>query len=384
MEVQLRVLHYALTSKDPIIDPLSKIRLENITAVEKTIRENQLAIGLLATCKAFQTEGSRILWGNNDFVFTSHTALRNFAKLDIKYREGVKAINLRIIAKYYDDQTPLRSRKVDQWHHPSLKKDMALKVHIRPRENNLARKGFRVYAWAQVIDFLNALGPPHQPGYDKSKSRPRLLPNLDTMRIDFVNFFEEYTPYSEGDLHEAAGHDNGCTLSELMITGLPCTETGLRAGAECSGMVRDNGLFMDAGPAFVQLKTRMKPLDGKRFCKRLVRGWRVHDEVEHINHAHTGCYGRIPPAIDEPGAPTSTYARPTVWKRVPIERDSTERQWVEFDRKKGFCVQQMEDELAIDMDAPVDSDDEDEDLEDDEIPDFPVCVKCGDEHPVFG
>jgi hypothetical protein len=169
-----------------------------------------------------------------------------------------------------------------------------------------------------------------------------------------------------------------------MITGLPCTETGLRAGAECSGMVRDNGLFMDAGPAFVQLKTRMKPLDGKRFCKRLVRGWRVHDEVEHINHAHTGCYGRIPPAIDEPGAPTSTYARPTVWKRVPIERDSTERQWVEFDRKKGFCVQQMEDELAIDMDAPVDSDDEDEDLEDDEIPDFPVCVKCGDEHPVFG
>lgn len=382
MEVQLRILHYALTSKDPIIDPLSKIRPENITAVEKTIRETQLAIGLLATCRAFQTEGSRILWGNNSFTFTSHTALRNFAKLDLKYREGIKAINLRIIAKFYDDQVPLRTRKIDQWHHPSMKKDVALKVHIRPRENTLARKGFRVYAWAQVIDFLNALGPPHQPSCDKSKSRPRLLPNLDTMRIDFVNFFEEYTPYSEGDLHEAAGHDNGCTLSELMITGLPCTETGLRAGTECSGMVRDNGLFMDAGPAFVQLKTRMKPLDGKRFCKRLIRGWRVFDDAEHANHPHTGCYGRIPPVPDVPGAPSSQYLRPTVWKRVPISRDSAERRWVEFDRKKGFSIQQMQDELGMDMDAPDMSDDEDTDL-DDEIPDFPVCVKCGEEHPIF-
>lgn len=384
MEVQLRILHYALTSKDPIIDPLSKMRSENVTAAEKSIRENQLAIGFLATCKAFQTEGNRILWGNNSFTFTSHTALRNFAKLDLKYREGIKAINLRIIAKFYDDQTPLRSRKIDQWHHPSLKKDVALKVHVRPRENNLARKGFRIYAWAQVIDFLSALAPPHQPGCDKSKSRPRLLPRLDAMRIDFVNFFEDYTPFSEGDLHEAAGHDNGCTLSELMITGLPCTETGLRAGSECSGMVRDSGLFMDAGPAFVQLKTRLKPLDGKRFCKRLIRGWRVLDEVEHVSQGHTGCYGRIPPAADEPDAPITGYERPTVWKRVPTERDSTERQWVEFDRQKGFSVQQMEDELGIDMGAPIDSEDEEDDLEDEmPVPDFPVCVKCGDEHPVF-
>jgi hypothetical protein len=383
MEVQLRILHYALTSKYPIIDPLSKIRLENITAAEKTIRENQLAIGFLATSKTFHTEGNRILWANNSFVFTTHTALRNFAKLDLHYREGVKTINLRIIAKFSDDKTPLPKREFGQEYHRSLKKDMPLKVHVRPRENNLARKGFRIYGWTQVIDFLNALAPPHYPGCDKSKPRPRLLPNLDAMRIDFVNFFHEFTPFPDHDLHEAAAHDNGCTLSELMVTGLPCTDTGLRGGFECAGMVRDSGLFMDAGPAFVQLKTRMKPLGGKGMCTRLMRAWRVSDEPIHDLPGHTGCYGRIAPAVDEPGAPVSKHKRPTVWKRVPLERDSTEREWVEFDRNKGLSVDQMEEELGIDMDMSVNSDDEDEDL-DDEMPYFTICVKCGDEHPVLG
>lgn len=383
MEVQLRILHYALTSKDPIIDPLSKIRLENITAAEKAICENQLAIGFLATCRTFHTEGNRVLWGNNSFVFTTHTALRNFANLDLRYREGIKAVNLRVIAKFSDDKSPPAKREFGLEHHPSLKRDMTLKVHARPRENNLARRGFRVYAWTQLIDFLNALPPPHYPGCDKSKSRPRLLPNLDAMRIDFVNFFHEFTPFADHELHEAAAHDNGCTLSELMVTGLPCTDTGLRGGFECAGMVRDNGLFMDAGPAFLQLKTRMKPLAGHGMCTRVIRSWRVSDEPIPDHPAHTGCYGKIAPATDEPGAPSSTHKRPTVWKRVPLTRDSEERLWMEFDRNKGLSVDQMEHELGIDMDMSVNSDDEDEDL-DDEMPYFTICDKCGDEHPVLG
>lgn len=384
MEVQLRILHYALTSKHPIIDPLSKIHLDNITSDEKAIRDNQLALGFLATCKAFHMEGKRILWGNNSFVFTTHTALRNFANLDLRYREGIKAVNLRIIAKFSDDKEPPVKRLFGQDYHPSLKKDMPLKVHVRPRENNLARRGFRVYAWSQVIDFLNALAPPHYAGCDKSKSRPRLLPNLDAMRIDFVNFFHEFTPFPEHDLHEAAVHDNGCTLSELMVSGLPCTETGLRGGFECAGMVRDNGLFMDAVPAFVQLKTRMKPLGAHGMCTRVMRSWRVTNEPVHDNPGHSGCYGKIAPAADEPGAPPSNYKRPTVWKRVPLSRDSEEREWVEFDRNKGLSVDQMEDELGIDMDEmSVSGDDEDEEL-DDEMPYFTICVKCGDEHPVLG
>ncbi|KAJ9151063.1 hypothetical protein NKR19_g4988 [Coniochaeta hoffmannii] len=380
MEVQLRILHFALTSNHPIIDPLSKLRPENITQPEKTIRANQLAMGFLATCKTFQTEGTRILWGNNTFTFTTHEALRNFANLDLQFRKGIKSVNLRVIATFSDDK--IIKREFGLEHHPSLRKDMPLKVHLRPRENGLARKGFRVYAWTQLIDFLHALAPPHFAGCDKSKPRPRLLPNLDAMRIDFVNFFHEFLPSPDHVLHEAAAHDNGCTLNELMITGLPCTDTGLRGGYELAGMVRDNGLFMDATPTFVQLKTRMKPLSGHGMCTQVMRSWRALAEPSHEHPSHPGCYGRVAPAPNEPGAPASKHKRPTVWKRVPITRDSEEREWIEFDRNKGLTVEQMEEELGIDMDSDVDED-EDEEF-DEEFPYFTTCVKCGEQHPVLG
>lgn len=389
MEVQLRILHYALTSRRDIIDPLSKPRVENITAAEKATRENQFAIGVLATCKAFHTEGNRILWGNNTFTFTTHSALRNFAKLDLKYRQGIKAVNLRIIAKYYDDDEPVRTRKISRFHHTSMKKDVALKIHPRHRENDQCRKGFRVYAWAQVTDFLHALGPPHQPGCDKADSRPRLLPSLDAMRIDFVNFFAEWIPTIDLDFHEATVHDNGCTLSELMITGMPCNEMGLRASAECSGMVRNSGLFIDACPAFIQLKTLMKPLKDTGSCKRVVRAWNVDGQPGANGHSHhLHARHNIQPVIDEPDAPKTVHKRPTVWRRVPVTRDSTQREWVEFDRKRGFTVTEMESDLGVDMEDSVISDDEDD--EDDPLnfdifdpPFFPVCAKCGDVHPIW-
>ncbi|KAB5515196.1 hypothetical protein GE09DRAFT_581467 [Coniochaeta sp. 2T2.1] len=383
VEIQLRIIYFALTSKDPIIDPLCKLRPGNITAAEKTLSENQLAIGLLATSKAFHTEGTRILWNNNTFTFTTHHALRNFANLDLKYREGIKSINLRIIAQFYDDEKTPPPRKIPRLHHKSLyNKDISLKVHRRHRESALSRRGFRVYAWSQFIDFLDALRPPHYFGCDKAKHRPRLLPNIEVMRIDFVNFFDAHVPFPEHDLHEAAGHDHGCTLKELMITGMPCTEAGQKGSAEISRMVRDSGLFMDAGPAFVQLRTRVKPLSGKRFCKKVTRAWRVAANTDIDNETRIGCYGMNPPVPEEEGHPESSYMRPTVWKLVPTTRDSEQRMWVEFDKKKGLSVEQVEEELDIDMDMDVPSDEEDEEI-DEEEPDFPICAKCYEPHPMF-
>jgi hypothetical protein len=377
MEVQLRILYYALTSTHPIIDPLSKFQPHNVTTKEMTIRKNQLAIGFLTTCKAFHAEGTRILWGHNSFVFTTHTALRNFANLDLRFRKGIKSICLRIIAKYTDDK--IIKREVDIDHHPTLLRHMPLKVEIRPREDGLARRGFRVYAWSQAIDFLDALAPPHYAGCDKTKPRPRLLPSLEVMRMDFVNFFSDFIPLPDHALHEAAAHDNGCTLNELMITGIPCTEAGLRGGYELAGMVRDGGLFLDATPAFVQLKTRLKPLFDIGMCTQVMRGWRVWDNLGADHLAHMGCYGSVAPAPEEPDAPQSQFARPTIWKRVPISRDSDEREWIEFDRSKGLSVAQMEEELGIDMDV---DNDEEEDDDDDYIPDFIFCHKCSGDHPV--
>lgn len=61
VEVILRIMHYALVSDEPIIDPLSKLHPESLTALE-TKRGPQIAIGFLATSKAYHVEGKRMLW----------------------------------------------------------------------------------------------------------------------------------------------------------------------------------------------------------------------------------------------------------------------------------------------------------------------------------
>lgn len=61
VEVVLRILHYALVADGPIIDPLSKLNTETLTSAE--IKSGpQIAIGFLATCKAYHVDGKRILW----------------------------------------------------------------------------------------------------------------------------------------------------------------------------------------------------------------------------------------------------------------------------------------------------------------------------------
>ena len=145
-------------------------------------------------------------------------------------RKGIESITLRIVARYYDDEK--RRHRLSQDYHPELFKSQALKVIPRVKdESSMARKGFHSYGWTQTVDFLDALRPPFDPHHAQG-NRPRLLPGLLSMRMDFVNFPDYFLPFPEMDLHEIAAHDFGCTLNELMVTGLPCCEVGVKAGAD--------------------------------------------------------------------------------------------------------------------------------------------------------
>lgn len=142
VEILLRIVEYSLVAKDPIIDPLSKRTPETLTVLEAK-RGPQVAIGFLATCKAFKVEGTRFFWTKNVFTFTSPETLRRFADLDEPLRQTVRHINLRIIARYYDDEQ--RNHKVDDYH-PSLQGSRSLQVIRRHREpDSLSRSGFVSY-----------------------------------------------------------------------------------------------------------------------------------------------------------------------------------------------------------------------------------------------
>jgi len=171
VEIQLKILEMSLTSHYPILDPLLKLATKEYTTVDERARGNHIAIGFLATCKAYHTEGTRFLWKNNEFVFTSHQALRNLANLSLENRKSIKSITLRIVAKYYDDAKRVRTARSNL---PGKK--ITIRAAPRLHENPLARKGYKSYTWLQVIDFLDALRPPFDPGQKKKQPRPRLLP----------------------------------------------------------------------------------------------------------------------------------------------------------------------------------------------------------------
>ncbi|KAK1993094.1 hypothetical protein LX36DRAFT_684504 [Colletotrichum falcatum] len=378
-EVLLRILKYSLTSKDPIIDPLSKLKPENLTHNERS-RGNQIAIHFLATCKAMNEEGSRILWDQNNFIFTTPESLRNFADLDFAYRKNIKHVNFRIIAQFFDDKK--RKHKLERSYHPSLKNDITLRTIPRINERTYARSGFRCYSWGQVTDFLRALRPPFDPTHDKRLVRPRLLPGLESLRIDLVNFLDDFLPMPGSDLHDMASHELGCSLNELQVTGLPIDDAGSKATGELTGLLRDEGLFLAGLPSFVQWRNSLKALPGISSCARVVRAWRTmksgkgndgssdedidSDLDSDIGHAHFREL-TMPPAPKETGHPKSPPNRRdlTIWKRIPRARDDEVRHWTEFCRTSGYAMEEIRDLM--------DDDDDDDELG--------VCPCCGEPHP---
>lgn len=368
VEILLRICQYSLLAKDPIIDPLSKSIPETLT-VQEAKRDPQVAIGFLATCRAFHVEGTRFFWTKNVFTFTSPETLRRFADLSEPLRLTVRHIALRIIARYYDDEQ--RAHKVTSDYHPSFaNKSRPLQVIQRHREpDSLSRPGFvsrqpsfysaavlplltsnqRCYAWTQTSDFLDALRAPFDPTRPKSTVGPRarLLPNLTSMRIDFVNFPESFLPLPDPSLHEMAAHEMGYTLNELVITGLPTCEVGHSAGHDLQGMLKDDGLYIVHEPAYFQQKRSLKPFRELPGLGRVqvVRSYGKRFKSKTKDKGHV-----FPVAPEETGHPKSTWKRrKTLWKRVPLSRDAEERKWVEFDRHTGEDVNELYDDSDEDV-----------------------------------
>lgn len=367
-EIQLMILAYAMTSDHPIVDPLSKLTKEHMES-EELFRGNQIAINFLMTRKAYHIEGTRFLWENNTFIFTSHHALRRFGMLPLRFRESVKSVNLRITARFYDDEK--RAHNI----HLSGNR-VKLRVNLRPKEVGLATKGYKSYSWHQVTDFLDALRPPFDPAHNKKLPRPRLLPKLESMRIDLVNFPKDYLDFPGHELHKMASHDLGRTLNELMVTGLPRDDQGTKASVDLVGMVRDNGVFMRAPATYVQTGNNLVRKKEAPLQVRVVRAWRAiaqeildlsDDEdgplLHHGPHGHHGYAFEIPPAPEEVGHPVSVWKeRRTVWKRIPVSRDSNERKWMEFNQTWG---------------SPVGPYDAEQDIDDSVVI---ICDECGEVH----
>jgi hypothetical protein len=353
----LKILGFALTSPYPIIDPLCKTKKENRTTQENS-RSHQIAIHFLATCRAFNIEGQKSLWTNNTFVFTTVQAVKTFAEVDFAYRETVNTATIRVVARYYDDENSVYRLQKD--HHPQLSNSIKLKINKRPKELTLARRGFRVYGWLQLVDFLEALLPPHDPSHDLTLPRKRLLPNLEKLRIDLINFGEDLFQPHPAALHDVASHHLGSSLNELIVTGLPRDDSGFRAGSELCGLLKDDGLFIDHAPALLALKNGLRHLHGNHMHMKVVRAMRPSGGVKYHHHDdHTGYFDEFPPAPSDDGDPPySPYLScRTMWKKTPVHIDRPKRKWILFDRISGVPWEYIEDEATI-FDMMSDTDDE--------------------------
>lgn len=340
----MRILEFAMTSHYPIIDPLSPLSPDKLSTVEKG-RQNQIAIHFLATCRAMYDEGTAYLWQRNQFVFTSPQALQRFGRLGTRFRLSIKHITIRVVARYYDDTH--RQHRLEAEYHPDLKEHQTLKVCKRPRMSPLVQGGFRCYTWSQVVDFLAALRALDDFKHSNDRMhRMRLLPNLTSLRLDLVNFSSELAPIPGPELHDMASHQLGCQLNELHVTGLPYDDSGDKAYAELSGLLKDEGLYLSGSASFLARDDELQILSGSRWTARVVRAWSDMDSDTEsfdydLENSFTGLLhplkGILPAVPAEPNCPVSICMfGTTIWKRVPVARDSEERQWTEFLRAGGY------------------------------------------------
>ncbi|KAF7520868.1 hypothetical protein G7054_g12638 [Neopestalotiopsis clavispora] len=381
-EIVLKILEYSMTSKHPIIDPLCKIKKEHITADEGK-RTNQIAIHFLVTCKAWHTEGSRFLWSSNRFAFTTVQAIKTFAEVDFCYREMVREVEFRVVARFYDDD-PSRVHKISRdTHRPMQPRQVKLRINKRAKEPTLARRGFRSYAWLQLVDYLEALLPPHDPNHDNSLPRKRLLPNLEKLRLDLINFAEDTWQFPTAQLHDIASHHLGCSLNQVIVTGLPRDDMGIRATHDLQGLLKDDGLFIDHDPIwYLGPRGVLRSLPGEHMHLRVVRAMRPETGVKHHHHDdHPSFFDNFPPAPPDDGKPPSSEfdSCRTVWKKVPRQINKPEvTSWQLFDRVSGLPWEEVEAEILMDDDYFMMDED---DLNAQQREEALLCENCGELHP---
>lgn len=215
-EIIIRILGYALKSTTPIIDPFWKVRPDNLTKDEKVPR--RICVNFLLTCKAFHVEGTRLIFANNEFVFTQVAALENFARFSPDLRCTVKNVTLRVVGRYYDDFSRKQQLTGNAFYHNNIP---ALTLHVSGRPKGiLPDKGIESYCWLQLIDFLKAFAVP-----DQNRIYSKLFPSLKSMRIDLVNFCE-HIPFPGPSYISVIRWHAGRVVDELVVTGGPDEELG--------------------------------------------------------------------------------------------------------------------------------------------------------------
>ncbi|EEY14987.1 conserved hypothetical protein [Verticillium alfalfae VaMs.102] len=202
-------------------------------------------------------------------------------------------------------------------------------------------------------------------------------------------------PMFGNDMHNMASHELGCSLNELYVTGLPIDDPGVKASAELTGLLRDEGLYMTGVPAYVQTKRGVLSLSGHPICARVIRAYKslrvgslgtsavpIDDELSDSEDtdfdaldgsgldAHHSHIPTMPSAPAQEGHPTSHREDKVIWKRVPISRNSGERRWVEFCRSSGYPIE-----------PPADKNGNDDDEEDEDEDSISICPCCGEPHP---
>jgi hypothetical protein len=338
-EIQLRILSHVLTSPEPIIDPFYKLRRENVT--KKEWGRNRINLQFLLTCKSFQVEGMRFIFANNEFIFTQSAALENFTKFSKDLRATMKHVTLRVVGRYYDQVAGRRDLTGNVDYHPQMD-TLMMPIVARP-SGMMKDKGIQAYCWEQVADFLKALQMPTP----ASISRPKLLPCLESMRLDLVNFCD-HLPYGGYQFGSLVRWHLGQIVDELLVTGAPDPDQDDYFSNEeklLHQLVRDEGLVGSATPIFVSVPGGLRPLKKYAITQQVIRA----DKPPSFKSAKKLIHpeGGEPPKSDYP-------AGRTIWKWTSDSLTKSTKQWIEFDRRSGLPADEIDDWSDMWSDASID------------------------------
>ncbi|CAL3965331.1 unnamed protein product [Diplocarpon coronariae] len=345
-EILLQILGFALKSPRAIIDPFYKMREDNVTSYERFSRKD-INIQCLAVSHIFYAEGVRLLVENNEFVFTQASALENFAKISTELRSTIKNVTLRIVGRYYDDKPrALKLNGLDSYH--ELVEDFEVLAYGRPA-GMVNDKGIQAYCWYQVGDFLRALQLPY-PDDPISTVRPKLFPELTSMRIDLVNFCD-HLPLGIATLAPVIRWHLGRFLDELLVTGVPRETASGHEQMILRNSLRKEGLFSSACPAFISEKGGLKKLPVSDYQHQVVAAQKKKKKksaaaTQSLSSQRGSKAGDHPVSFHSEGE--------TIWKLV-LENEDEPKQWMEFHRESGRPMAEME-LGSSDSDADADAD----------------------------
>jgi hypothetical protein len=343
-EIILRILSFAVKSPVPLIDPFYKLRRYNITKDEKASRRN-ININFLATSKAFNVEGNRLMVENNELIFTQAAALERFAKTPEALRENIKQVTIRCVGRYYSDKQQKLDLDGDTIYHRSVPK-FTISTIARPA-GLINDGGVQAYCWYQVADFLKAFNLPLDRA---SQRRPKLFPSLTSLRLDLVNFCD-HLPLGIWGFASVIRWHLGAICDELLITGIPELEGGTDEEMLLRNLVRDEGLISTGCPVFISAGSGLTTLNGYGYAQQVIRSHNPSLKSKQPKFIHPE--GGVPPKSSRP-------AGTTIWKWT-TDHTNRPKTWIEFDRASGYPMGEIEPEYdSEDDDDSIMEDDDDE------------------------